>query len=144
LQAREHLVNHPNILFQEESQREDLLNEHLTQTNLIELLSELVKDHHFVITAVRSDHHDDSDLGYHCHANGFCVDCWPLESASPTDYAPAQGEKMDSFLKDVARSPVLWQIGLAGSGDTAHNQFISGPTCYSDDGGDHIHIGAKG
>ena len=76
-QARQYLVS--KLFFQDDTQKPDLLNENMTQTDLIALLVELVnKGHHLEITAVRTDHSNDSGLGEHCHANGYCADMWPL------------------------------------------------------------------
>lgn len=130
------------LVFQDESQKSDILNPLLTQTGLIAMLQYLVdKGHHLEITAVKSDHHDDSALGLHCHFNGYCVDLWPLGSATPGDYLDATNPYFQTFLKDVAASPVLYQIGLAGSAVTSGNIAAAGPTYFQDDGGDHVHIG---
>lgn len=144
LQARSALVNHPHTLFQRESQRDDLMDPHLTQTDLIALLLELVgKGHIILFTAVRSDHHDDSALGVHSHANGYAADTWPMNSTAPTDYATADSERMTAFLVDAAKSPFLFQIGLAGSADTAKDEIAAGRTVFGDGGEDHCHLGSS-
>jgi hypothetical protein len=115
--AREALVDSGHLFFQRDSQRTDLLDENLTQTTLIALLSDLVaKGYHVELTAVRSDHSDDSALGFHCHAHGFCADLWPLTGPTP---------------------------GLAGSADTPANRAAAGATVFSDSGADHVHLGSQ-
>ena len=149
IQARDALVNSPNTKFQRNSQRTDLLDPNETQTDLIALLTELVgKGHIILFTAVRSDHHDDSGLGrppnfVGTHAHGWAADCWPLNSPNPTDFVDAGDPKMQQFLQDAAASTWLHQIGLAGSADTPENRTAAGMTVFSDDGADHIHLGAK-
>jgi hypothetical protein len=145
-QARASLVNSPSTFFQNDSQRSDLLDVNVTQTELIALLLELVAlGHYLEFTAIKSDHHDDSALGYHCHFNGFCADVWPLASATAGDYLPAGGESFRDFLHDASDSPWLYQIGLVGDGaDSAVNFAAAGPTAFQDDGGPHVHLGANG
>lgn len=144
IEARQKLVGHPNIFFQNDRQKADLLDPEKTQTSLIALLIELVivKGQLLVITAVRSDHHDDSALGLHCHANGYAVDCWPLTMKNLNAYADGISAPMTSLLVDASRSTWLHQIGLAGSADESGNHALAGPTAFSDSGPDHIHLGA--
>ncbi|GAC1546179.1 MAG: hypothetical protein NVS2B17_29230 [Candidatus Velthaea sp.] len=143
--ARVALVRHPNTIFQLDSQRKDLLNANLTQDALIALLTDLCITRRYAIeiTAVRSDHHDDSDLGEHCHARGWCVDLWPLRSPKAGDYMDETTHDFRQFLRDVAASPHLYQIGLAGAADNLACRIAAGSSCYRDDGGDHIHLGAR-
>jgi hypothetical protein len=142
--ARDWLVSHPNTIFQQDSQRADLRDSGTTQTELIALLIDVVQKGHIVLfTAVKSDHHDDSALGQHCHFKGFCADVWPLKSTSPTDFVDANAPEMAAFLRDAAHSAWLYQIGLAGSADTTGNSVAAGPTKFSDGGADHIHLGAN-
>lgn len=142
LEARHSLVN--RLVFQRESQRDDLLNMNLTQTQLIALLLDLVNEgHHIEITAVRSDHSDDAYLGFHCHAHGFCADLWPLASSTPGDYLDASDSRFAKFLHDAAQSEWLHQVGLAGSSWSQANVDAAGPTVFHDDGADHIHLGAS-
>jgi hypothetical protein len=142
-QARQYLVNHPHTIFQRDSQKSDLLDETKTKTELIALLTELIaKGHIILFTAVVTDHHPDACLGLHSHENGFCADTWPLNSTAPTDYVNADDPEMDSYLADGARSPWLYQIGLAGSADTSGDSAAAGDTKFSDGGADHIHLGA--
>ncbi len=97
-QARQELVN--LLVFQRGTEKGDLLDPNRTQTQLIALLLDLAKTHgwHIEITAVRTDHHDDSSLGLHCHANGYAADCWPLKSAAPQDYLDAGDPRFQEIL----------------------------------------------
>lgn len=140
-QARQQLVS--RLVFQDDSQRADLLDESKTQTNLIALLLAITSRWHLEITAVRSDHHDDSALGENCHANGYAVDCWPVWLGKPGDYIPSSDPAFLSFLKFCAQQPDLYQIGLAGSAQGDATMAAAGPTAFNDDGADHIHLGAK-
>lgn len=149
MQARDALVNGPNTKFQRNTQRTDLLNPNLTQTDLIALLLALVaKGHIILFTAVRTDHHDDSGLGrppeyVGTHAHGWAADVWPLNSPDPTDYIDAGDPRFAQFLEDAAASPWLHQIGLAGTADTPANRAAAGATVFSDDGADHVHLGSQ-
>ena len=143
LEARQGLVDHPHTFFQAQSQRDDLLDPNKTQTGLIALLLDLVgKGHIIEFTAVRSDHHDDSGLGLHCHAYGYAADCWPLASATAGDYLDAGDARFQAFLKDAAASSWLYQIGLAGSAAIQVNFAAAGRSAFDDDGADHVHLGA--
>lgn len=141
LEARQELVS--RLVFQAPTQKADLLNEELTQTALIALLLEVTSRWHLEITAVRSDHHDDSDLGPHCHAHGYAVDCWPIWAGRPGDYIPSSDPAFLSFLSFAAKQPHLEQIGLAGSAWSAATMAAAGATAFADDGADHIHLGSK-
>jgi hypothetical protein len=144
LEARQHLVDSPLTFFQNESQKSDLLGVDVTQTGLIALLEDLVaRGFAIEITAVRSDHHDDSALGEHCHARGYCVDLWPLTKPEAGAYVDAGDPYFRQFLQAVAASPWLYQIGLAGSAQSDANRTAAGESVFDDDGADHIHIGAK-
>lgn len=143
IEAREALVASPNTFFQADSQRSDLLDPAITQTYLIALLTALVeKDHILEFTAVKSDHHDDSALGEHCHFNGYCADLWPLASEKAGDYLDANDPRFQAFLRDVDASTWLYQVGLAGSAWTSENAVAAGGKVFHDDGADHIHLGA--
>ena len=143
LQARHALVAHPRTIFRSDAQRQDLLDPAKTQTELVALLTELVhKGHMLLFTAIRSDHHDDSCLGLHSHANGYDADVWPLNSTDPTDYIDASTPAFEHFLADAARSPWLYQVGLAGEADTAADEAAAGRTVFSDGGADHVHLGS--
>jgi hypothetical protein len=138
------------LMFQRDSQKEDLMNPAMTNTALIAGLLELTNNFEIVITAVRSDHHDDGPYG---HAGGFAADLWVNDSANPTDYADAGSLTMQRFLRNVGQSEWVWQVGLAGSADTPENRAATGlpyeswnapKTVFSDDGADHIHFGVDG
>lgn len=132
------------LVFQADSQRADLMDPAKTRTELIALLLELTEAKHWrmEVTAVRSDHHDDSALGLHSHANGYCADLWPLASPNAGDYLDANAPLFQDFLADVAESPWLYQVGLAGTANTNENRAAAGPKSFFDDGADHIHVGA--
>ena len=141
LEARHALCE--RLVFQAESQRDDLMAPAVTNTDLIALLLELTnKGWHLEITAVRSDHHDDSALGLHCHANGYCVDLWPLVTGEAGNYYDAGNPHFADFLEDCAESVWLYQVGLAGTANTQANRAAAGHTVFPDDGADHIHLGA--
>jgi hypothetical protein len=143
-EARNALVASPNTFFQADSQRTDLESLTLTQTDLIALLTELVgKGHILEFTAIKSDHHDDSNLGEHCHFNGYCADLWPLASRQAGDYLDADDPRFQAFLRDVDASGYTYQIGLAGSAWTSANAVAAGDSVFHDDGEDHVHIGAR-
>lgn len=134
------------LIFQQDSQRADLMDPAKTRTQLIALLLGLTeaKGWFIEVTAVRSDHRDDSALGLHSHANGYAVDCWPLMTNTPGNYYAAGDAHFADFLRDCSESPWLSQIGLAGSAQTSANVAASGRTVFDDDGADHIHLGANG
>lgn len=137
------------LIFQNESQRTDLLNESLTQTELIALLEYLTnKGHHLEITAVLTDHHDDSGLNPNpphvgTHAHGWAIDCWPLNTPTPGDYVDSSTHEFRQFLIDAAQGPCLYQIGLTEDAYTTININAAGPTVFEDDGGSHCHLGVS-
>jgi len=140
-EARQALVDSPNTFFTADSQRSDLLDETITQTGLIALLSDLVAKGHIIeFTAIKTDHSDDSALGLHCHFNGYCADLWPLRSRTAGDWIVA--DNLGPFCANAAADPCLFQIGLAGTAWTPKAIAAAGPTCFHDDGADHIHLGA--
>lgn len=144
LQARAGLVNHPNTVFQSDSQKTDLLDERITQTDLIAFLLELVnKGHILEFTAIKSDHHDDSDLGEHCHYYGWCADVWPLDKCVAGAYLDPDDNRFQRFLADAAASKWVHQIGLAGSAWQPLNQLAAGNSVFHDGGEDHVHLGAQ-
>ena len=66
--TRDALIASPRTFFQDDTQRADLHDDQVTKTELIALLTELVgKGHVIEFTAIKTDHHDDSNLGEHCH-----------------------------------------------------------------------------
>lgn len=154
IQMREALVQHPHTIFRSQSQRDDLLDPTKTNTDLIALLWELVQRGHIILfTAIHSDHHDDSALnptpphvGTHAgspETGGFAADTWPLASTAPDDYLDAGSQAFTQYVHDAADTPWTFQVGLAGSADTATNAAAAGAAYFSDDGGDHVHLGAR-
>ena len=142
-QARHALVNHANTLFQRQSQRDDLLDVNMTQTELIALLLGLANKGHIILfTAVHADHHNDCALGLHSHSNGYAADVWFQKTRSITDYLDAESPEFLRALADAAKSPWLYQIGIAGSANTLSDHEAAGPTAFADGGADHIHLGA--
>jgi len=130
------------LVFQNDTQRSDLMNVNLTQTTLISAgLFMLTKGYHIEITAVKTDHSNDSYLGYHCHYNGFCWDCWPLNSAQPGDYMDPTTHNFRQFLVDLTHAPFILQVGLAGTAYSAENMNSLGSLGFQDDGADHVHVG---
>lgn len=145
--AREALAD--RVIFDNPCQREDILSPTRTQTQLIALLLKLVNKGHFIqLTAVRCDHSDDSALGEHSHANGWCADFWFLKAFVRDDWMDADDPRFAQGLLDLRESggqddPMLHQIGLAGSAWTPANAAAAGPTAFHDDGADHVHVGAQ-
>lgn len=138
------------LVFQHDSQRSDLESVGLTSTYLIGLLTYLVfqRGWPIEITAVRTDHHDDSGLApapehIGTHARGWAVDCWPLYAKIEADYIDAGNPRFQRFLQDCAQAPFLKQIGLGGSAYTPHNVTAAGDTVFQDSVADHIHLGAR-
>lgn len=144
LEARQALVNSPHTFFQSQSQRDDLLDPNKTQTTLIALLSDLVaKGWNIEFTAIRSDHHDDSALGEHCHAHGYCADCWPLSGPTAGAYLDANDPRFAQFCHDAGFDPNEHQVGLAGSAWTHANAIAAGSSVFQDSGADHVHLGSQ-
>lgn len=144
IEARKALVDHPHTFFQAQSQRDDLLDPNKTQTTLIAILTDLVNKGHIIeFTAIRTDHRDDSGLGFHCHAHGFCADCWPLASATAGNYLDANDPRFVKFCHDAGFDPYEHQVGLAGSAWTHADVIAAGSGVFHDDGGDHVHLGAR-
>lgn len=147
-EARDKLVG--ALVFQKASQKSDLDSTALTHTELIALLTYLVFDRGWPIeiTAVRTDHHDDSGLSWPpeyvgSHAHGWAVDCWPLNTLVAGDYVDASNARFQRFLDDCRVAPYLDQIGLAGTAWSTENANCAGPTAFHDDGADHIHLGSQ-
>ncbi len=138
--ARQSLVTSGKLVFQHASQKSDLLDPALTVTELIAAMLYLTSSRgwHIEVTAVRTDHHDD---GPNWHAGGKAFDGWPLASSTPQDYLDASDPRFQHYLVDCADVPYLYQIGLAGTADTAENRGCAGPTVFEDSGGDHVHLG---
>jgi hypothetical protein len=138
------------LFYQDSTQKSDILDPNKTQTELIAALQSLLKKgYHIELTAVNSDHHDDTNLNPtppYCgvHAHGWAVDCWPLNSATPGDWVDASTHIFRQFLVDISKVPFYMQTGLVGDGaDSAANFQAAGPGAFQDDGGAHIHIGTK-
>lgn len=138
IQVRQELIS--KLVFQSFSQSLDLLNPDVTNTYLVEGLHHIVNNGWILeITAVRSDHHDDSMLGKWCHFNGYAVDCWPLKSNHAGDYYDAGDPEFSKFLSQLPNVPGIKQVGLAGS--AALSSFLAQSLYFQDDGADHVHIG---
>lgn len=144
IDARKALVEHPHTIFRSQSQRDDLLDPNKTQTTLIAMLTDLVNKGHIILfTAVRSDHGDDSGLGFHCHAHGFCADTWPLASPRDGDYLESSDPRFVRFCHDAGFDTYDHQVGLAGSAWTHADVIAAGSGVFHDDGADHVHLGAR-
>lgn len=142
--TRQELVDSDHLFFQKNSQKSDLLNPAITQQCLIDHLSYIIsKGFHIEITAVKSDHSDDADLGYHCHFNGFCADCWPLTGPQAGQYLDQSDPFFQKFLETVASSINNYQIGLTPDAYTESNIKAAGPTLFEDSGDSHVHLGSK-
>jgi hypothetical protein len=149
-QARQDVVDSPNTIFQRQSQRDDLLNESLTDSNLIALIQHLLACGHTIgFTAIRSDHHIDGNNGH--NPGGIAFDGWPLKSTTAGDWMDANDPAFRVYLQDVASFSGIWQIGLAGTADTDANRAATDlpyeawkapQTVFSDEGADHVHHGA--
>jgi hypothetical protein len=89
-------------------------------SNLIALLQEVILQHNipFEFTVIKYGHHND---GPHGHHGGKAADGWPLQSTKEGDWAPAEGEVMDKFLKVAGASKYMRQFGLGGTMFTPHN-----------------------
>lgn len=147
-ETRNALVASPNLFFQDESQRSDLLDETKTQTYLVAFLASITEKWAFELTAVNSDHHDDTHLNptppyTGTHAHGWSADGWPLASQKAGDYLDAGDTRFQEFLRDCAQTQYLYQIGLAGTAYTEANVTAAGPTVFQDDGADHVHLGTQ-
>jgi hypothetical protein len=145
--TRQAVVANPNMVFRADSQRTDLLDITMTDSNLIALLQKLLDAGHYIlITSVRSDHHDDGPNG---HAGGFGFDGWPLRSALDGDYLDATDPRFATYLADVGSFSGLYQLGLAGTAYSASNVKATGiqegfqydPCVFQDQGDDHVHHG---
>jgi hypothetical protein len=100
------------------SQYGDLVDPQMTRDELVGMLMALLgrTQSAIYVTAVRSDHHDDSGLSpgplhVGTHAYGWAID--------------------------------ILQVGLAGSADTSANREVLGGLYFSDTGADHVHIGVR-
>jgi hypothetical protein len=148
LATRQWLVDHPHTVFLRDSQRDDLLDPTVTQTELIAVLEHLVRNNwNLLFTAIVSDHHDDTAACKtgppYCgtHAHGWSVDIWPLKFPHATAFLAANDPHFQKFLSQCAELPYLLQIGLGGGADSPINQAAAGPTWFADSNADHVHIG---
>lgn len=140
-QARQELCS--RLVFQDDTQQSDLMDPNKTQTELIALLLDVTNNCPWEVTAVRTDHSDDSGLGEHSHANGYCLDGWPLHSKTAGDYMDSNEPAFQVALGRARQSSWLYQIGLAGTAWTPENEAAAGSTVFHDDGADHVHLGAN-
>ena len=145
LSTREYVVS--RCRFTDDTQKTDLLSPDITKTELIALLVDVLASisggAYFIgVTAVKTDHHDDSALGEYTHFNGYCIDCWPFDMTT-NDYVPVDSDDMKNFLEAAAKSKWLFQIGLAGAAYNPQCLVWAGSTAFHDDGADHIHFGAQ-
>jgi hypothetical protein len=149
LEVRQWIVAHPNALFRTQLQRDDILDETKIHTNVIAIIQALLNKNHIIeFTALCSDHHDDSYLnpptGAHTHAGHDAFDCWFNSGATLGNYLDASDYRFQQALKDTAAlTSLLYQIGLAGEANILCDRQAAGSTEFTDDGGDHVHIGAQ-
>jgi hypothetical protein len=154
-ELRDALVASPNTIFQNPSERADLLDEAKTSTYLIELLYDICVTKNWAVefTAIRSDHHDDSSLGEapqyigtHWggeNGPGWAADLWPLNTPTAGDYIDASDPKFQQFLEACGVEPERMQTGLAGSAYTHADVVAAGSGVFQDAGADHVHLSAK-
>lgn len=133
--------------FQRDSQRTDLLNPHLTDTLVIQMLDDIVQRYprypeateYILVTSAYSDHAPDSDLGPHGHhpasGPGFAVDIAP------------SGDDWLGILKALAASPYVWSVGLGGVIAQEDRSKVTWPTdgkfiVFDDNNSPHIHVQA--
>jgi hypothetical protein len=137
------------LFYQDSTQKTDILNPEKTQTQLISMLEALIKKNYWItITALTTDHHDDSGLGeppLYCgtHAKGWAADLWINNTAKSGDWVDQSTHLFRQFLVDVSNCEFHFQTGLTSDCYNAANIEAAGSGCYLDDGGSHIHISAK-
>jgi hypothetical protein len=143
-QARQAVVDSPKTFFTADSQRSDLLDENLTNSNLIALIQYIIAQYPIEFTAIRTDHHDDGPTE---HAGGLAFDGWPLKSNTAGDWL----DDLEPYLAYIAKFPGIRNIGLAGSAYTQANVSATGlpqnqepeqaplPCVFQDGGADHVH-----
>ena len=145
------------LVFTDSTQQGDILNKE--QDHLIQLLDiltcpsdklahngKLGLGYIIGVTALESDHHDDSYLSSQpghagTHAVGDAIDCWPMNSRTQGDWMDQNSTKFQAFLKDIRLQAHYLQTGLAGSAWTPANVAAAGDAEFHDDGGDHVHVG---
>jgi len=142
------------LVYRNESDKLDLLDENLTQTFLIAFLIDIADAADAVgckvlLTAVRSDH--PTVDGPHGHNGGFAADGWLLNSAKDGDYVSGDGsdERFAKWLAGMDASPYRRQIGLGGEAHNDKNlaaitvQLDRDPiTGFLDSSVDHVHMGS--
>jgi hypothetical protein len=131
------------------SQYGDLVDPQMTRDELVGMLMALLgrTQSAIYVTAVRSDHHDDSGLSpgplhVGTHAYGWAIDCWPM-SGPGGEFYDGSSPVFAQWLSVVAKVPNILQVGLAGSADTSANREVLGGLYFSDTGADHVHIGVR-
>jgi len=117
-------------------EKADLLDATKTHDNLIAMLAVFAgRGYDILITSVRSDHHDDSQLGPHGHSSGYAVDLW---------LPPIQSSRM---VNDAIQSNhYVTKIGLGGVFQREFTQRgeINGTLVFDDNSTDHLHFQTAG
>lgn len=138
LAARQSLCN--LLSFEDNAAKGDLMDVNRTSTFLVALLEDLVLKaaHPILITAIRSDHHDDSGLGHFGHSGGWAADLWHA------DWEKVGDEKIRDVIVALIANPYCWSIGLAGYAQKFANLSSPDPrvVIFLDDGADHVHCQA--
>lgn len=133
-QAREALIANSFIHFDDTDDINDLKDEVKTSTYLIAALSVICMERiNFIITAVRSDHHDD---GPHGHAGGFAAD-FAVEDYTNDIY----------FIRALVLNPWVRGFGLGGRYQAYQNEFGKlrpDQIFFLDNNTDHLHIQVYG
>lgn len=148
-QTRAQVATSKSLIFRSNTQMNDILSVTGVQTQLVAFLEYMLKNGAIMeVTAVKSDHSDDSSLGQpeaYCgtHAHGWAIDCWPLSEAKEGAYLDPEAEEFQHFLRLATRAPFFMQIGLAGTANTELNMLAAGPSGFVDDGADHCHLGTQ-
>jgi len=129
------VANHRNISYTNLTQKADLLDVTVTNTNLIAALKDVL-DKGFVVqvTSVKTDHSDDSCLGIpgvynHGHTHGYALDCWC--------------EDLQSFVQYLCDNPLVMKIGLGGARAQALQITPGATMVFSDNNEPHIHFQVK-
>lgn len=158
MEERKRVANHPSLFFQDAVQKSDLLDVTKTNTYTIAALAYLLDRGNILeLTAVHSDHHDDSALnpddprhtGTHrggvepdgTPTGGFAFDFWFLKSWLKNDYCAATDHQFRLGLTHCSQAPFLHQVGLAGTAVNDENLAAAGATVFVDTGADHVHLG---
>lgn len=141
--TREALV--ARLHFNDSQARADLLDEHVTDTLLIQMLDDVADrcKHPILITAVRRDHGLDSYLGRWGHvpigALTASVDCYIA------DWATVGDAKIVDLALAALASPYVWSIGFGGDAYTYCRGLLSTDprvVVFQDNGSDHMHLQA--